>query len=315
VISKNQKFIINKGYRKLVSLVIRRIYQDNVKDLGSSIFVVGSARSGTTWLANLIASQFRSRIMFEPFNPILVKEFSKFNYFQYMRPNEFDQALYNFCHKVFTGNIRNAWIDREIQYLFPQGRVIKCIRSSLMLKWLDIQFPQVPKFFVIRHPCAVVQSRMKLEWATDDDIRHFLIQPTLMEDFLNDKIDVIEKAKTEEQKHAVIWCVTNLVPIKQFPRENINIVLYENLVQFPLDEIAKIFKGLKISYNDSIFNKLKQPSLTTTHTSAILTGKGLTGHWKNDLSLRQIDNILEVVDKFGLTWIYENLKVSSTKDP
>jgi hypothetical protein len=34
--------------------------------------VVGSARSGTNWLGNLIASQFHNRIMLKPFNPNLV---------------------------------------------------------------------------------------------------------------------------------------------------------------------------------------------------------------------------------------------------
>ena len=268
--------------------------------------VVGSARSGTNWLAHLIASQFHSRIMFEPFNPILVQEFSKFNYFQYMRPDELDQDLYNFCHNVFTGNIRNAWIDREIHHLYPQGRVIKCIRSGLMLKWIDIQFPQVPKYFIIRHPCAVVLSRMNLQWATDGDIRHFLCQPTLMSDFLNDKIDVIAKAQTDEQKHAIIWCITNLVPLQQFIDKDSNLVKYENLVQFPEVEIPKLFNGLGVSYNESIFDKYKQPSSTSTHTSAILSGTKLIDHWKNELSKQQIDNILGIVDQFGLTWVYEN---------
>jgi hypothetical protein len=221
-VNKLLKYQIKKRYQKLTSKVISKIYRDNVRDVGKSILVVGSARSGTTWLAGLIASQFQSRIMFEPFNPNLVREYSKFNYFQYMRPDDFDQDLYDFCYKVFTGNIRNAWIDREIQHLFPQGRVIKCIRSSLMLKWLDLQFPKVKKLLIIRHPCAVVQSRMKLGWATDDDIRHFLSQPTLMSDFLNEKIDVIAKAQTDEQKHAVIWCVTNLVPLQQFHEDKLN---------------------------------------------------------------------------------------------
>jgi hypothetical protein len=78
---------------------------------------------------------------------------------------------------------------------------------------------------------------------------------------------------------------------------------------FPEDEIPKIFKWLGTPYNESIFNKLKQPSLTSTNTSAILTGKRLTDHWKNEFSKQQIDNILEIVEEFGLAWIYENSSV------
>jgi hypothetical protein len=196
-----------------------------------------------------------------------------------------------------------------VRHLFPERRIIKCIRASLMLKWIDIQFPEVPKFFLVRHPCAVVLSRMNLQWATDGDIRHFLCQPTLMSDFLNDKVDEIAKAQTDEQKHAIIWCVTNLVPLHQFIDKDLYIVMYENLVQFPEVEIPKLFDRLSVSYDKSIFNSYKQPSSTSAHTSAILSGKKLIDHWKNELSKQQIDNILGIVDQFGLAWVYENLTV------
>jgi hypothetical protein len=299
------KFKVNKSYRKLKSLIISRLFQDNVRDSGKSILVTGSARSGTTWLANILASQGKFRIMFEPFNPNLVPEYRKFNYFQYMRPEEYDQDLYEFCNQVFTGKIRNAWIDREIQYLLPQGRVIKCIRSTLMLRWLDIQFPEVPKVFIVRHPCAVVLSRMKLGWATDDDIRHFLSQPNLMSDFLADKLEIIARAKTDEEKHAIIWCITNLVPVQQFVGQKLNLVFYEQMVQNPPETIAKIFQILGLSMNDSVSMTISQPSLTSTASSAILTGKNLTDQWKNELSTPMIDRILSIVNEFGLSHILE----------
>jgi hypothetical protein len=299
------KFKVNKSYRKLKSLIISRLFQDNVRDSAKSILVTGSARSGTTWLANILASQGKFRIMFEPFNPNLVPEYRKFNYFQYMRPEEYDQDLYEFCNQVFTGKIRNAWIDREIQYLLPQGRVIKCIRSTLMLRWLDIQFPEVPKVFIVRHPCAVVLSRMKLGWATDDDIRHFLSQPKLMSDFFADKLEIIARAKTDEEKHAIIWCITNLVPVQQFVGQKLNLVFYEQMVQNPPETIAKIFQILGLSMNDSVSMTISQPSLTSTASSAILTGKNLTDQWKNELSTPMIDRILSIVNEFGLSHILE----------
>lgn len=303
--AKLLKFQIKKIYRKLTSVIIRSIYQDNIRDLGKSILVAGSARSGTTWLADVIASHDKRRIMFEPFNPNLVPEYSKFNYFQYMRPEDYDQNLYDFCHKVFTGNIRNAWIDREIRVVHPQGRVIKCIRSTLMLRWLDIQFPEVPKVFIVRHPCAVVLSRMKLGWATDDDIRHFLSQPKLMSDFLADKLEIIARAKTDEEKHAIIWCITNLVPVQQFVGQKLNLVFYEQVVQNPTEGIARIFQILGLPVNDVVLMNISQPSLTSTASSAILTGKNLTDQWKNELSAPMIDSILSIVNEFGLSRMLE----------
>jgi hypothetical protein len=305
MLNKQQLYLVRKAYRKLLSTVLQKVYRDNVRDLTKNILVVGSARSGTTWLADLIASQFKSRIMFEPFNPNLVKEYRSFNYFQYMRPDEKNDDLYDFSCKLFSGNIRSAWIDREIQHLYPQGRVIKCIRSSLMLKWLDVNFPQFPKIFILRHPCAVVQSRISLGWATDDDLRHFLNQPKLMADFLNEKVEIIHNAQTIEEKHAVIWCITNLVPLKQFGSNTLNCVRYENLVQNPEFEIPRLFDMIGIPYSGSIYKKLSQPSLTSTNTSPVITGEKMTGKWKKTLSPVQIDNIINIVERFGLSGIYE----------
>jgi hypothetical protein len=298
--AKLLKFQIKKIYRKLTSLIIRSLYQDNVRDLGKSILVAGSARSGTTWLADVIASHGKRRIMFEPFNPNLVPEYSKFNYFHYMRPEEYDQDLYEFCNKVFTGNIRNAWIDREVRVIHPQGRVIKCIRSTLMLKWLDVQFPEVPKIFIVRHPCAVVLSRMKLGWATDDDIRHFLSQPKLMSDFLADKLEVIAKAKTDQEKHAIIWCVTNLVPVQQFQKNRLNMVMYEKLVRNSEEEFSKIFNLIHMQYDQKMYHRLAQPSTTSTPSSAVIRGESRIDQWKNELSSRQIRDIFKIIEQMGL---------------
>jgi hypothetical protein len=304
IVQKQFEYQIVKRYKKMTSKLISKIYRDNVRDLGKSILLVGSARSGTTWLANLIASQFQSRIMFEPFNPILVQEYKDFNYFQYMRPDDENEALYDYCRKIFSGNIRNAWIDREVRHLFPERRIIKCVRASLMLKWIDNRFPEVPKIFIVRHPCAVVLSRMRLVWATDDDIRYFLEQPKLMADFLDDHMEAIKNSRTDEEKHAIIWAITNLVPIKQFQKE-LHIFRYESLVQNPEEEVSRLFELLRIPYRSSVLDELRQPSSTASNKSAIWTGKNINDQWKKELNQEQIHRILNIVDIFGLSTLLE----------
>jgi hypothetical protein len=81
----------------------------------------------------------------------------------------------------------------------------------------------------MRHPCAVVLSRIELGWATDRDIEPFLVQPHLLEDHLDPYFDLIYRAETVEEKHAVIWSVSNLVPLKQFNSNEWKVVYYENL--------------------------------------------------------------------------------------
>ncbi|NIP33259.1 hypothetical protein GWO25_05260, partial [Candidatus Saccharibacteria bacterium] len=110
------------------------------------------------------------------------------------RPEEPNYALEKFCRQIFTGAIRHPWIDRQVEYLNADFRVIKAIRANLLLKWVHERFPEMPQIFIIRHPCAVVLSRMELGWDTDKDIAPFLSQPKLIEDFLDPYLDVIEQA-------------------------------------------------------------------------------------------------------------------------
>jgi len=279
-------------------------YRDTNRDERRSFMVAGTGRSGTTWLAEIIRSQVPCRLMFEPFNPRKVSAYRSFNYFQYMRPEETNAELRKYCLTVFTGNIRDPWIDRDVSVLRPQSRLIKDIRANLMLRWLCREFPSIPVVFLVRHPCAVVSSRMKLAWATDSDIAPLLGQPRLVEDHLADKIRVFERAKTPEEKHALVWCVSNLVPLRQFGAGELTTVFYENLCANPSQEIDRIFRRLGHPYDASVFGRLHQPSMMSSQGSAVVTGDDRIAGWQKELSPRQIRAVLGVVEAFGLGDLY-----------
>jgi hypothetical protein len=266
--------------------------------------VAGTARSGTTWLGDILAWQLHGRIMFEPFHARKVKPFSQYHYFHYMRPDEKDEVLGAFCQRLFSGDIRDRWVDSYVEVLSPQYRIVKEIRANLMLKWIQNHFPQVRQLFIIRHPCAVVLSRMTLNWDTDRDIEPFLAQPKLVEDFLGEKMDVIKGALSPEEKHAVIWCVTNLIPLRQFQNGELNVLFYEHLCSQPYEEFTRLFQSLQIDYQDSLFNILKAPSTTAKLTSAVVVGEDTLSHWQSRLHSKQIDKILNVVEAFGLEQLY-----------
>jgi hypothetical protein len=296
--------LLSKRYRRLISLAYSRLYRDNNRDISRSILVAGAARSGTTWLADIIASQIPSRIMFEPFHPKLVCQYQGFNYYQYMRPEVENLELYHYVYKIFSGDIRDPWIDKHVGHIYPKKRVIKAVRINLMAKWLNNKFPNVPQVFVIRHPCAVVLSRMQLNWGTDTDIEPLLSQPNLVEDFLSNKIEIFERANTDEEKHAIIWCISNLIPLRQFQPGTLNITFYENMCTQPEIEIPYMFKSIGIEYRESIYKQVIKPSTTSMATSAVLTGENKISNWKKKLSTTQIDNTLKIVENFGLDHIY-----------
>jgi hypothetical protein len=297
-------FWSKKFYRRAIQLFGSHFYFNPNPDIHRSILVAGTARSGTTWLGDLIASQIPSRILFEPFNPDLVSDYRRFHYFQYMRPGTENPEFYAFAQKIFTGEIRNRWIDGKNERINSKFRLVKEIRANLALKWLHDNFPEVPIIFIMRHPCAVVLSRMELGWATDRDIEPFLSQPQLVEDYLGPYLDLIRSAGNSEEKHAIIWSVSNLVPLKQFNSNELKVVYYENLCTQPEIELPGIFEAIGYQYSAPLVTGSNQPSQTTRRASAVVTGTNKTENWKKKLSRSQIDNILQVVQAFGLGHLY-----------
>jgi hypothetical protein len=293
------------GLRKgVVFPACRRFYRDTNHDLRRTLLIAGTGRSGTTWLAELLGTRLPCRIMFEPFNPRKVEPFSGYEYFQYMRPGEDDPRLLGFCEQVLTGRIRHPWIDRQVDRLRPEYRVIKEIRANLFLKWLADRFPTLPILFIVRHPCAVVASRLQLGWDTDADLVPLLRQPRLVEDFLADKLDLIHGCQTPAEKHAVIWSISNLVPLRQFGPGALPLVFYENLVQTPQTELPRVFHLCGLDYDEAALGRVSRLSATTVSSSAIVTGGDKLGRWKRELTPRQIDSVRAVVAAFGLDHLY-----------
>ena len=293
------------GLRKgLVHPLCRRFYRDRAGDIHHSLLIAGTARSGTTWLAELLGARLPCRIMFEPFNPRKVTAYAGFSYFQYKRPDADDPALEDFCRTVFTGSIRDPWIDRQVDHLFPRYRIIKEIRANLFLKWIRNRFPELPILFLVRHPCAVVASRLQLGWDTDADIAEFLAQPTLVRDFLEDKIGLIEGCRTPAEKHAVIWAVSNLVPLRQFAEGSLPLVYYEDLIRRPETEVPRVFRLSGLAYDGSALERLSRPSATTVNFRNVAAGPGDPPRWKRVLTPAQVEDVLSVVDRFGLGDLY-----------
>jgi hypothetical protein len=264
------------------------------------MIVAGTARSGTTWLGEIVASQVSCRVMFEPFQPDKVRAYRRFHYFQYLRPAQDDPAMSSFCDAVFTGRIRDAWIDRELATLRPEYRLVKEIRANLLLGWIARRYPEIPLLFVVRHPCAVVQSRLELGWATDTDIASFLRQPDLVEDFLRDRMDLIRSTRTDAGKHALIWCISNLVPLRQFGAGGLPTVFYEDLCTQPEIEIPRIFEILRQPYDETVFSSLALASSSARGRRAVVDPLERASSWRHRLSASQVAEVLAIVDAFGL---------------
>lgn len=102
------------------------------------VIVVGSARSGTSWLAETIAQQYRYRLLFEPEqethtkNGVLLCD-------RYFTEEENNKEANIYLKKVFANRVDCDWIaqssnrkyKRHLWPFIPKKFIIKFVRCNL----------------------------------------------------------------------------------------------------------------------------------------------------------------------------------------
>lgn len=271
------------------------------------IWVVGDGRSGTTWVSNLINSRKQYRYLFEPFHPTLVPWMNKYMQFQYLRPDTTSRYFLDRGRVVFGGQLRHPRIDSHNQTRNHGGLLIKDIHANLFIKWVDVQFPHVKKVMILRHPCAVALSKMKMKkwiWPQEPDI--FFAQPELCQDHLSGFEHVTERAESLFERYILTWAILHYVPFQQLTNRQIHLVFYEELCTNSERELRRLFTylGEPTDFDPDLTELLKTPSRTSGGHSAIVAGTDLIGGWRTELTPAQIERAIDILAVFGLDRIY-----------
>ena len=271
-------------------------------DYRRTVLLAGTARSGTTWVSEIINHRNEYRYIFEPFNDKKVPLVKPFGARKYMRPAEENHELLEAAQLILSGRIRNRWTERFNRRFIANQRLVKCIRANLLLKWLHVRFPGMPMVLLLRHPCAVAHSYAKQGWP--GSVGPLLAQSALVEDFLLPYRPEMERAQTSFERAVFIWCIETLVPLIQFQPGELHVMLYEHLLQEPEVEIGRLFSFLGKEYDASVIAKIVKPSLTSRKDSAISTGANPLDSWRRKIDEEEMRRALEIVRMFGLDGIY-----------
>jgi hypothetical protein len=287
---------------KFGSIIRGQLYIEKDQSYKNTVLLSGSGRSGTTWLANIINNDNSFRYMFEPFHPELVSIVKHFNSRQYLRETDKNEEYLMPASRIFSGRVRNLWIDRYNKKSIPTKRLIKDIRVNLLLRWIKTNFPEIPIVFMLRHPFSVACSRIRLGWKAHLD--DFNAQREFCEDFLIKFNEIVIRDKGEFEKQILMWCIENYVPITSLKSDEIYILFYENLFSNPEKEVRSLFNYLNLSVSDHLFDIIKKPSPMTKKNSPFITGEDPLLHWKTILTNKQIDSALKIMSDFGFDKIY-----------
>ncbi|HEX2728946.1 MAG TPA: sulfotransferase [Rubrobacteraceae bacterium] len=274
------------------------LYLDLNRDYRNTVFLAGSGRSGTTWLADIINYRREYRFVFEPFHPGKIGICGHFHSKQYLRPDDRREAFLAPARKILSGRLRSAWTDRFHRRFLARRRLIKDIRANLMLGWLRINFPGMPIVLLMRHPCGVVASRMTLGWR--DNLTETMRQESLVADFLRPMEEEIRAAKTPFERHMFLWCIDNYVPLTQLTEGEAHLVFYENLVSHPEGELPPLFAALGTDFDTMVYQQMK----TLSPLSRKISAHPSPGDWRRRIDKADLRRAVEILALFGLDRVY-----------
>lgn len=273
-------------------------------DANNVVFLAGSARSGTTWLSNLINFKNDYRYIFEPFWGEKVQMCRAFGTRQYLRSGTDDERYLGPARAIISGRVRNKWADQFNQNFDNRRILVKDIRANLILYWLRNWFPGMRFILLLRHPCAVALSRMRLQWKAD--LVRFSSQRDLVTDYLQPFLLELDSASDEFNKHVTSWCIENYVPLKLFAGHELHVAWYEYLCVEPRENLERLFSFLGSSLDERVFERLREPSPVSWNTSAVLAGADRVHGWKRQVTESQIRRASEILDRFGLSVLYSD---------
>ncbi len=297
------------------------------------MIIAGSGRSGTTWVQDVLAEANGLRTVFEPLHPQGLPRARGLAY-RYAPPDDDSPELRRFFDDLLAGRIHGLWPDYRIrpdrfnilthgvrQFVWNARKLvrhrrlyrdqrtrsaalIKMIRANLMLAWIASHY-EVPVLLVVRHPCAVIASRLKIggsDWDACKALGHYLGDRPLVET-VRDRfgVDITHNDRRPEATLAVVWCIENMLPLAWAAEFGFAVVSYEGLLADPATEWRRVIQALGLS-NLPAENILKAPSQQVAPDLRNREiGASNTAKWRSELDNEQLERIAGVLDKFGCT--------------
>lgn len=259
------------------------------------IVVFGTGRSGTTWLAEIIAGA-GCRFVFEPMHPVRVPDAGGFPFPHYLLPGD-DSPWAMFLARVVAGDVMNEFTLRENPDVIRP--VVKLIRANLMMEWLMDRFDFHP-VFMVRNPLAVVGSMKEQEWNVSADyVRHAMREVSARDGTYEGFDDLFEQPLNPIEAYAAYWANQTYVLKARGLLDRVHSVRFEELVRKPDQVITPLFQSIGLTVTEEVRRRFG----TLSHQRGKQSwqpGYDPIRAWKRSLAPMEIDQVCRIVRRFDL---------------
>jgi Sulfotransferase family len=210
-------------------------------DPSKAIWITSWQRSGSTWLAEMLASPPRTRLVYEPAN---IPDDCFDGAEAALTPPPRDSPVHTSAVvRGLSGTVRHWWSDQFNRTHLPKRLVVKDVRALGIAGSVAAQLSSTPIVILVRNPIDVATSAIRLGWfdPTLDVHTAFLGEVTRW-------CEYHERALRDERLRRALW------------------VNYEALEAEPLGELNRL-RAYLLTYA-STWRALDLAALDTTRRSA-----------------------------------------------
>lgn len=264
-----------KNVRKLgvKAILITKNYK-----LNNAIIICSEARSGSTWLMQVLGSLPRTVMNWEPLHRTegVVPAAYRFGNRPLITSNNTNKKYKALFKGILTLKKRTDWSIRFLPFkklITSKYVVTKFVRANSVLPWLVTEFKKNlgrKPILLLRHPITTCISQLKnFKGKNNKSILEPFEKGELFRvpDCINNERYVehqtyLNTLNTPLERQIGLWCVNNIEVIQHPDTESWITVYYEDLVIHPKSELKKLLKGLNLPYSidDIGYKDLKKPS-------------------------------------------------------
>ena len=280
-----------------------------------NIFIFATPRSGSTWLAELLATQGRFKIVNEPLNlrKAVVRDNLKINKWDDLFQPECRPLIGSYIQSFIDGADSDPRFHREKPFTqFWHLRTNRIIFKMLFggeddIHWYRSEFRGCI-VHLLRHPIAVAQSREKLP-----RLDSYLTRP-YSDNFSSEQLrQAREIVNTGDSflMRIVDWCLQNSVLLRHANEETV-VLAYEQLVLQPEQVTARLAVKLSLPDPERMLQRVYRASRSTSksnlNSQSVLRDDTeirrqrlwLVDKWRDQVSADQERLAFEILSTFGI---------------
>ena len=248
------------------------------------ILITGSHRSGSTWLASMLALSKNTLMAHEPFNiqswAYALDGLAKY-WFTYAPALPQDAALEAF-NEVIEQRTRKIFLKNQVQHWIPplrhQRLIIKDPIAVLSSDWIAKNF-DLEVIVLVRHPAAFAASLKRLGWR--HPLEHFLKQTMLMERHLEPyRAEIASRPQDIVEQAAIIWkCLYSVLLTYLDGHPNWLVSKHEDLSSNPVAELRALYETLGLEWSATVEENVVR---YTRCGNSVDAPKGTVHHLRRD---------------------------------